>query len=86
MLPERWRARLSLAYYRRLYDPVRNWARAWRSKPEQDVFAFLHLAWLAFSAALVRSWTGLGVAIGVLMTLHLITSFADLIGKFRGRP
>lgn len=85
MLPANWRARLSLAYYRRLYDPLRNWARQWKSKPEHDLFMAIHLGWLCFSAAFVRSWAGLGIALGILMTLHIVTSFLDLLGRFRHR-
>lgn len=74
------RRRVIMAFFKRK-DRVLNWARPWKSDPAQDAFILLHLAWLCFSAALIRSWAGLSIALGVLFLIHLLLAFFALVGK-----
>lgn len=80
----RWWARLTMGYWRR-WDLIRNRLRSERpvTTPRTDVVLLLHLAWLSWSAAFVRSWSGFGIAVGVLLSVHLILSFFEMIGPRR---
>lgn len=80
---QRLRSRLNVWYHRRR-DAIYNALRAGPlSQPATDVFVLIHLAWLSFAAAWVRNWEGLGIALGVLFSVHVVLSFAEMLGPRR---